>query len=238
MEAIELWRHVRELALGFWYRWDPPAPKEWMQARRAWKSYVAETLKTNRRNLDTELQVWNECKARPNKEWQEWKAIKDSFKPNSVAEWISDFALIDATNWLKEAEGICWVEHRAFGEALAKMSGCPYFGAGDDSILECREPGIIASIHAHSEGKNLQRYWSNLVVAPSASGKRWEQMLGRTHRHGQQADEVICELYVHEPELLASFGKALGDAKFFEDTFGNRQKLNYADGVDIICRMI
>lgn len=59
-EAVDLWRHARELCCGFWYRWDPKPPREWLDARKAWKQHVRDTLKHNRRRLDTELQVWNE----------------------------------------------------------------------------------------------------------------------------------------------------------------------------------
>ena len=40
-EAVEIWRHMRELALGFWYRWKYPPPDGWMGARQAWKSTPA-----------------------------------------------------------------------------------------------------------------------------------------------------------------------------------------------------
>jgi hypothetical protein len=232
-EAVELWRHARELALGFWYRWDPPAPREWLDARREWKAYVRETLKHNQRKLDTELQVWNECTRKPTPEWQVWKALKDTFKPNTVAEWVHPFAVEAAGDWLAsctdQEPGICWIDQVAFGQELASHSGAPYFGAGDSSILDCKAPAIIASIHAHSEGKNLQRYCRNLVTAPMSSGKAWEQMLGRTHRQGQLADEVTCEVFFHAEELRASFDQALADARYLEDALGNRQKLNYAD---------
>ena len=232
-EAVELWRHVRELALGFWYRWDPPPPREWLDARREWKQYVRETLKHNQRGLDTELQVWNECKAVEEDlplghPWHEWVRLKDAFKPRVVTEWVHSFALQAARDWLEDCvrrvePGICWVEHRAFGRELASFSGRSHFGAGDDGILETGNPAIVVSVAAHSEGKNLQRYCRNLVVAPMASGKAWEQLLGRTHRQGQEADEVSCDVFLHQPELVSSFGQALSDARYLEDSYGNRR---------------
>lgn len=228
-QAIDVWRHARELALGFYYRWDPPAPREWMDARREWKRYAREVLKHNRRGLDTELQVWNESKRTPHPEWIEWKELKDTFKPNPVAEWISGFAVTACAEWLDTEEGIVWVEHRAFGEKLAELSGKPYFGAGDDSILRTDKKSIIASIGAHSEGKNLQRFSKNLVVVPPTSGKAWEQLLGRTHRAGQLADTVEVDLFLHVQELYGCFEKARSEAQYLEETYGHRQKLNYAD---------
>ncbi len=236
-EAIEVWRQMRQLALGFWYRWDPPAPDAWMEARKAWKSYVRETLRTNRRRLDTELQVWNDCKKRGSgkgvDEWRAWNTIRDTFKPNTVAEWISDFAIEDCCRWADarrrdKEPGIIWTEHGAFAARLSEKSGAIYHGAGDDRILDSRESVIIASIAAHGEGKNLQHFRRGLITAPPSAGKTWEQLLGRSHRPGQLADEVDNEVYLYAPELLASFQKAIDDARFLEDT-GERQKLNYAD---------
>jgi len=227
-EAMDLWRHIRELALGFWYRWDPAPPRSWLDARRDWKRYVRETLKHNRRGLDTELQVWNESAKKPHKEFEAWRDGKDTFKPNTIAEWIDSFAVDASFHWLSADGGICWHEHQAFGQALAKKQ-IPVFGAGDNSIIDTPHKAIAASIAAHSEGKNLQRFSRNLVVSPMTSGKAWEQLLGRTHRHGQDADVVTCDVFLHVSELEVSFQQARADAKYLEDTYGNRQKLNYAD---------
>jgi hypothetical protein len=262
-EAVSLWRHIRELSLGFWYRWDPEPPRDWLDARKAWKQYVRETLKNNHRGLDTELQVWNEIKDLSNhyplirgvQEWREWKAIKDTFRINSVPVWESDFVIDVCKRWLDEnRKAICWVEHRAFGERLAErctmktdegqydvvnglgpvkvvglFNWAPYFGAGDNDILDTKKTQIIASIGAHSTGKNLQRFNKNLVVCPMASGKDWEQLLARTHRPGQEEDVVTCEMFLHIDELKEAFAQARADALYLEDTYGNRQKLNYAD---------
>jgi hypothetical protein len=233
VEAVDLWRHARELALGFWYRWEPYPPKKWLEARREWKSYVRETLRHNRRGLDSELMVWNECAADPDKslEWNRWAEIRDTFEPRTVAEWVSEFALEAATAWLAEVGGICWVEHVEFGKELSRLSGVRYFGGGPRAsaeILDATGP-IIASIVAHSEGKNLQRYFRNLVVSPPSSGKRWEQMLGRTHRPGQRADEVVVEAFSYTPEQRESFASAVSEARYIEQTIGARQKLLYAD---------
>lgn len=95
-------------------------------------------------------------------------------------------------------------------------------------ILDARGP-VIASWHAHGEGKNLQHWSKNLFVAPPSSGKTWEQVLGRTHRAGQQADEVVADVWLHAEELRASFIQARADARYIEATLGSRQKLCYAN---------
>jgi hypothetical protein len=235
-EAVDLWRHAREIGLGFWYRWNPAPPENWRAARKAWKGYVRNMLRHNRRELDSELQVYNACAARGDKapaEWAQWVAVKDSYRIQVEPVWLSDFAVDAAHLWLREnPRGICWVEHRAFGERIQKKSGYPFFGQGakaSKEILDVTGP-IIASTHAHSEGKNLQdRYESNLVVSCPSSGKRWEQMLGRTHRAGQSADQVVVDVWQYTQEQKASFDKALREALYIRQTLGAQQKLLYAD---------
>lgn len=244
-EPVELWRHARELALGFFYRWEPAPPADWLEPRQKWHRYVRETLKHNRRGLDSPMLVANEAIAlekqgKGPREWLDWKAVRDAFEPNTVAEWIHEFALQDCLLWLSDGSalpGIVWVEHVAFGERLARycaMRNFPvrYFGAGEKAsaeILDATGP-IIASIAAHSTGKNLQHaYARNLIVAPPSSGKAWEQILGRTHREGQTRDTVTAEVYLHADELRASFKQAIADAYYLTQTLGGRQKLTFAD---------
>lgn len=61
-DAVSLWRHARELALGFYYRWDPRPPEPWLVARREWCAAVRDILSNNGRELYTELQVANEVR--------------------------------------------------------------------------------------------------------------------------------------------------------------------------------
>lgn len=240
-EASDIWRHARELALGFWYRWDPAAPRDWMIARSAWKSYVRYRLRTNRSAKDTELQVWNETQRwakegshrDQNKldaiaKWEAWRFIRDSFKPNTVATWITGQVVDAAAAWLAETDGIVWVEHIAFGQQLARAASVPYFGAGNSDILDHRG-ACIASIQAHGEGKNLHQHSRALILAPPSAGKTWEQLLGRHHREKQEADEVLFEVFIPCTEILDSFNQALSDARYLEDTLGQDQKLCFCD---------
>lgn len=231
-EAVDQWRHMRELALGFWYRWEPRPPPEWLRARKAWNSFVNDTLRHNRRQLDTELQVWNECAdlASPPVEFSEWRAVRDTYEYTAIAEWIDPFAVNAARRWLDTVgEGIVWTEHQAFGEAL-QTQGVRYFGAGTKAsaeILDARGP-IAASSEAHDEGKNLTQWHRNLFPIPLAGGKAWEQVLARTHRVRQEADRVEAEAWLHTPELVDCFARAREDAKWAGSLWG-RQKLDYAD---------
>ena len=75
---------------------------------------------------------------------------------------------------------------------------------------------------------NLQKYCQNLVLSPSPSGATWEQLLGRTHRPGQQADEVEVVVYQHSPEFREALEKARANSEYIEASTWQRQKLNFA----------
>jgi hypothetical protein len=164
-----------------------------------------------------------------------WRTIRSTFEPNVEARWCDDSALKTCAHWLGRP-GLLWTEHRFFAEALAEATGLPYFGAGGFSatgayIEDCK-PGdaAIASIDANREGKNLQRLWSrNLVVCPPASAAIWEQMIARTHRPGQEADEVEFDVLLGCRENYDACRHALGGAAVIADVTGKRQKLLLAD---------
>ena len=238
-EAMELWRHARELACGFYYRWDPPASVDWLHARRNWAAFCRETIKHTRRAIDTEFQVAAACKrGELDAEAHEaWVAIRDTFKPNTVPVWIDTTMCEAAAAWLSaegEPPGLCWVEHRAFGHKLAELAGVPYFAnEGRDArgvFIEDHEGPAILSIASNSEGRNLQYKWHrSLVTSAPPKGGLWEQMLGRTHRDGQPADEVRYTVALACSEQWAAFQQAVADAVYIQDTTGQPQKLCYAD---------
>lgn len=235
-EAMEIWRHSRELACGFYYVWDPRPPEPWIEARRAWKCFVREILKGNRTGIDTEFQVAQACKQGRLERglFDAWVAIRDTFTPNTVARWVDDGMVEAAAGWLEENPGICWVEHVQFGHRLADRTGLPYYAnegrATDGSYIEEAKGPVIASIASNSEGRNLQYQWSqNLIVSAPANGRVWEQMLGRTHREGQEADEVSATLALLCIDQYSAFIAAQNDARYIQDTTGQSQKLLYAD---------
>jgi len=61
----------------------------------------------------------------------------------------------------------------------------------------------------------------------------WEQMLGRTHRAGQKSDTVFCDILQHTGPFRKALKNARADAKYIENTTGQRQKLNYCREVYI-----
>lgn len=240
MEAMDLWRHARELALGFYYKWEPRPPKDWLAARKEWARFVREALKRHIRNVDTEYQVAKACIAGEldRTEYDAWKEVQPTFEPNTVPVWIDTTVLEAAAKWLRENEGLCWTEHTAFAERLEVLSGFPYFGpegkSRDGVEIEEASGPVVVSIDSNSEGRNLQFTWSkNLVVSCLTNGLGWEQLAGRTHREGQPADEVSFEIFFVCREHWKAFQQALADARYIENTTGLPQKLLYSD-VDVM----
>jgi len=171
----------------------------------------------------------------PDEQYLAWKAIRDTFVPNQEAVWISDGTLRFAADWLRRNDGICWTEHVAFGRRLSEMTGLPYYAAkGLDAQKRMIEDGkgpCIASVAANSEGRNLQQWSKSLVISCQPSGSLYEQLLGRTHRDGQEADEVSYEIMLACKEQMDGFYQALSDARYLQDSLGSPQKLLYADVV-------
>jgi hypothetical protein len=217
-------RVARQIGMGFYYAWDPPAPPAWLEARRVWCAYVRSVLRRSR-SLDTELQVRRQHAETP--ECRAWLAVRDDFEPTVVARWLCDSVVQRAAELLREP-GICWVEHVQMGEAVAALADVPLYGAGGLDVPPTGRP-VVMTVQSGSEGRNLQAWSRNIVLSPPASGSVWEQLVGRTHREGQQADEVTLEVAGFCREHVQSWWKSVADARYVEQTTGAVQKLLMVD---------
>lgn len=234
---------IRQVALGFFYYWDPMPPKEYLEARKHWGESCRHIIARNKRRLTSEGKVVLAMKG-PQKhysefmptleKWEYWRAKWG--KPITKAKWLDDFAVDYAIQWMKDnPTGIVWTSHTAFARRLEKKSGIDYYGSksinADGRFIEAHPHGtpMIASIKANYMGKNLQYGWDkSLIMSSPASGEIWEQLLGREHRMGQPSDEVLAELFVSCLEHYRAFWDAVLDAEFADDIEGDR-KLIYAD---------
>jgi hypothetical protein len=210
-------------------------PRDWLAARRAWAATVRQILKNYHdidspmlaaRAIDQGRLIW------AREPLEAWRIIKDSFTPNPVAEWIDTACLEAVAAWAKEHRGLIWVHEKAFGERLSRETGLPYYGARglyQNRPIEAETNTCIASIAANSEGRNLQHFAQNLVVSCPPGGAVWEQMVGRTHRDGQDADEVTFDVLLSCYEQWDVFRQARRDAEYIEHTTAQAQKLNFAD---------
>lgn len=232
MEAPVFWMYARQYACGFYYKWKHRPPTEWLAARKAWSSFVRSVITNNRRGLDTEYQValavsrgeYPNCA-----EYEIWKNIRETFKPEAEAVWLSDDLINHCIKWTQENTGIIWTEHVAFGRRLAKLSGLPYYGqqglnaAGE--AIEDASGSVIASIQSNGEGRNLQQWDNNLIVSCPPSAATLEQLMGRTHRHGQESEEVSFSILMKCMEDWEGFEKCVLQAKYVSNTTQQQQKI-------------
>jgi hypothetical protein len=255
VERLQQVACARQLASGFFHRWRYPRGEplelitEWFGRRQAWNRELRQRLQHPREHLDSpglllraalrayqepayegELPVWRA------KEFEPWHEIHRQVQPVPEAVWLDESVVNDAAAWARETPGIVWVEFPELGERIARAAGVPWYGGGPEAstaiALERGARSIVASIRAHGTGKNLQTFSRNLVANPPADGGAWEQLLGRTHRQGQTADEVTVDLYLHTDELRRAWDKAREYALFIQQTEGQPQKLCLASWAD------
>lgn len=235
-EAADVWRHAKEMALGFYQRWDPPPPEEWRAARKAWFQFVRGVLSRSR-TWDSPEHVAQACDMGklPNAQLEAWRKIKDTFVPNPVPNWVDDSALQVCIRWMRQGPGLVWTEHVPFAERLSKMTGAKYYGAkglaADGQFIDDGDPNksVIVSVDANREGRNLQRKWSrNLITSPMEGADVWQQLLGRTHRPGQMRD-VEVDVLLGCAEHARAWTKAVAGAFAIRDTVGAESKLLIAD---------
>lgn len=212
---------------------DMRPPKPWLEARKNWAAFVRQVLSRSR-SLDSEEAVKLACLRGEldRRALDAWMLIEPTCKVISIPVWHDSAALNVCKTWMKRP-GIVWVEHVYFGAKLARLTGAPYFGPkgldaqGKSIEKETGKRAVIASISANREGKDLQMFDRNLITAlPSAD---WlEQLIGRTHRDGQQSDAVTVEILLGCLEHWTDYERVLEDARYAE-SLGAPQKILLAD---------
>lgn len=229
-----------QILMGFVYIWDwgnRQPDTEWVYARREWCSAVNHVISRGTYDSESLLKRDIETGVYTNRRtidaFYRWSAVAHRDPPQTRAIWVDETWVRDVATWaLKQTNPpIIWVQMGAIAEKLADLTNYPVYGGGDLASKTLNQRKNIAhpcimSITAHGTGKNLQQ-WSNQIVAhPLSHPARWEQMLARTHRHGQQSDEVVCHVYSHSL-FGRSLRKARNDAKYIYESTGQEQRLNY-----------
>lgn len=157
---------------------------------------------------------------------------------------VCPYKIDGAVSWARQnADGcILWVYHQEVGkwlvEALQAAGLDPlYCPAGaNDEITAVGDPKrggkgdriTVASIAAHQVGKNLQAFQKQRFVQWPRGARMAEQVLGRLHRNGQEADyvaAVVSNTIIFDHVLFAA---CLNDAIYTHQSTGPRQKMVYA----------
>lgn len=246
--------HSRTLALGFYYRWDwsritrdGKPDFEWLEARRDWAKAVAEVCRRGIFAFDTELRVRNGAKrgelpkslqASTLRALEAWEEQSKKPKPPTVATWLTEDVMNWALRWADEHTGIVWCEQTAVQEWFAARRPDRTYVAGMNeelrTLARSKAAGtysIFCSRPSHYQGKNLPAWSDNLVLTPGPNAKIWEQKLGRTHRSGQKAKVVRCDLLAHTYVSIRSMATAMRRAQFIREQLGASQKLLVCEAV-------
>jgi len=233
-----------QLALGFVYVWDwgeRDEDHEWVSARRAWGSAMRYALE--RGVADSEALIKQAVERgeythpRVVGALADWEAVRHREPPATRAIWVDDSWVNDVATWARGATSppIIWVQFGAVAQKLAEITGYTVYGSGGDASrrLEADKSHArpcIMSISAHATGKNLQSWRNQIIAHPLSHPARWEQLLARTHRAGQSADEVRAVVYRHGV-FARTFSRACRDARYIEETTGADQRLLYASKI-------
>ena len=229
-----VFRILSQLICGFIYAWDWDEPDlEWLEARKLWNKLLRKIVDLQLEGFDSPGLISKNFDDLPDdiKEVAlpyklEWDIQKQKPMPPKKVVWVSDYMIEAIKDWASKQVGhyIIWVDHQALGERLAKELSIPYYTGG---VLP-QEGSCICSIKAHGTGKNLQWCSTSLVADTLIDAALWEQLLARTHRQGQTADEV--KYFLFDFSLFSTcFYRAIKQARMIEQTTGQPQRLVYGD---------
>lgn len=244
-QTLEIVRVERQLAQGFYYQYVWPngvKDRQWTEAKNAWARAIRKRLShTNRTGQDSPalLEALAESGQWTPGEWFDWVAVRDRPEPQQEAVEIDRYLVDLVKNWIDSSDepGLIWVDSPVVGEWL-QQAGIPFYGEGEDDAVndlaqktlsgQIPKRTIALSLRAHCTGKNLQAWSRNLVLYPPASAETWEQLIGRTHRPGQEADVVQVDVVIATRSAETAMENARNDSKRVEATTGQPQKLNLA----------
>lgn len=221
-----------QVEMGFYYKEKGTPPPLWRERRGRWNSLVRSIIDAGL--ADTELEARNKY-GTTTREGQDWLAIKDSFKSIPEPVWL-DEGIIPALIERAGPDCLVWVWHSTAVEDLVARGKLPvpYFGEmGKDKngrYIESVRGTVALSIQSNRTGRNLQYGWSrNYLTYTPGSWDYWEQLMGRTHRTGTEADTVDFVVYCPTASFEERLRQAKADAKHNAPLTSSTPKLLLAD---------
>jgi hypothetical protein len=240
-DPLSRWSLDAWMGTGLYTYWDPPPPKPWRLARRAYAKAVRDGI---RRSLHTDRPMYSEAqfvkRNRMHPAVRRWLEIKDTFKGKTKTAWISDSAIRACLAWLKEERkpGIIWTGSVEFGRALAARAGLLYYGpkgqceGGGDLHSAPERLSMVCSWNACKKGFNLQAWSRMLITHPPQSAKWLEQIFGREHR-SDQLYPVTADILLGSGGTIDAFDRALEEAAWTRENVGLTQKILKAEIIRI-----
>jgi hypothetical protein len=178
--------------------------------------------------------------------WTAWKGLDSPDLPERQSEpvRVCDYKVRHAVEWATRVRkssrsvrgGILWCYHTGVAlwlkEALESVGLPVLMKGGGATWLEndgSENYFCIASIEAHHAGKNLQHHRNQLAVQMPRPADYVEQMLGRCHRQGQQADRLVFTTNLTLDWDHEQLSSTLSDTVYQKETLGGDYKLLIAD---------
>jgi len=239
VDDLTRYRVLRQLTCGFWYRWIWPngeVDHVWLDARNDWNRHVRRELETQAKEgydspalvrAEIESQLLNGRIRRPiHRALTVWMGQEHKPDPPVEAVWISDYLVKATVEWcMKQKKSVLvWYESQALLEKLEEYGLQAYY----ECVTNVLGP-VAVSVRKHGTGLNMQQFDSQIVMEPPSGGATWEQLLGRTHRLGQDSDTVLCAVWQHTDVFRSSFNNASDGARYIAHVTGVPQRLCYAD---------
>jgi hypothetical protein len=250
--ALAMVRLRRQMICGFYYYWDWKdgiVDTEWMEARSDWAKACRLYCSRAPEGLDTPALLEKGILGYLTKTFEykfpkelivtylAWNKVKDRPLPPVGVEWFSDYFLAEVIRWVQAQKEppLIWYEHQTLAHALHQLAGWEVYGSGpqaDYALTQTTQPHpALISIRSHSQGKNLQLWGNHFIAHALSDGARWEQLLGRSHRHGQKRNTVTVTIPTY-----AEFGNAMRSAQegalYIQQSTGLNQRLLSANWVD------
>lgn len=240
--AFDIAKARRRLLTGFYYRWawpDGEPDREWLGKRAQWHRKLRAYCRRSIPGRDTPSLVVDALEAGEidspplEQAYRRWLTVADRPKPPTETVWLSDYLL----RWTVAEAAKCpdgaiiWYRNRAVARRLDRdfpEVDVVWPNGRDPAGIE---PGTVVacSVQSHGTGAHLAQWSRQFWLSPTGNGQTWEQLLGRTHRTGQKADEVRLTCPGHRGTYKKALESARQDARYIERTTGQRQKILFAD---------
>jgi hypothetical protein len=237
--SADLARVRRQLALGYYLVWtwgDRGPDREWIEARRNWAAVARAGCEDL--GIDTEGMFYALCEKmyaagerdEQTDAWHRWHLCRSDKTRAPVPKpvWVTT-GIVEAVVDVAHRQGRClvWYEDLAVLALLASIGlECTPAGQAPTSAL------AAVSVRSHGTGLDLQAWSRNVMLTVPSAGAVWEQVLGRTHRPGQSADDVLVWRPAWAPVLNAAWSSALDDAVYIHKVMGQEQKLELIQEVE------
>ncbi len=174
--------------------------------------------------------------------WKYMKSLefKEMLDRDARAHRVCDYKIQAALAMAKKLKKSCifWVYHQEMGvwlyqvmkEAGLPVLHCPATSKGNMYMLDKsnKDMFMVASIHAHGTGKNLQHFKNAYYVQFMRSATQGEQSLGRLHRQGYLWDQCVQftnNTIEWDHQMMAA---TIADSLYIHQS-QQKQKLIYAD---------